>query len=283
MALKQTLQVQARKQRILEFCRAHNRKPSAYVSEERGLARMAGNYNNPSAHSFDPAFREKYNGYKTRQNVSPFVRHGYDRTFFSQINLKNSYWAGFVAADGSVSWKHNSFGLALAAKDREHLEKFAKMIGYTGSLQHNRKTASYKLQLYSNAQWAYDLENNFNIVPDKSLVLKGPYELHDDEHIKAFLVGYIDGDGCIKVCKRDRSLILDVFSGSELLVRWVKMELERIYGLSPKKFYSYGNGHTYRVQGAAAEMILRDLAAMPIPRLQRKWSRVAEFLAAKGE
>lgn len=205
-------------------------------------------------------------------------KYHYDKFFFNVPTLENSYWAGFIAADGTIDNKwNNSLKIALAEKDVEHLRTLAKTIGYDGPLLYSVKTKSYALQLYGAHQFSYDLENIFNATNKKSLTLCAPYELYfwSDTFLKSYLVGFIDGDGSIKFCKRDRALIVDIFSGSERFVKWVKVFLEKTYDLPDKRIYSYSStGFLYRLQGKNAIKVLTDLAKLNVPKLSRKWNKL---------
>lgn len=181
-----------------------------------------------------------------------------------------------MAADGSVSYKYNSVNLGLSSKDLEHLIQFFKDIQYTGKPTASPKTNSFRIQIYSVKQMLYDLES-FSVVPNKSLTIKPPYELelYGDSYVKAFLVGYIDGDGCIKYCKRDKTYVLDIFSGSKKMVTWARDKLENFYELPHKKIYTYGpTNHTYRLQGKNALKVLYDLKNISPRFLSRKWDKL---------
>ena len=47
--------------------------------------------------------------------------------FFTVPNKLNSYWAGFIAADGCVTGKH-ILAIKLSEKDKEHLQKIATLL-----------------------------------------------------------------------------------------------------------------------------------------------------------
>lgn len=48
--------------------------------------------------------------------------------YFTDSSNQSIYWAGFIAADGCLSKKDNSFSLSVAIKDIAHLEKFKENI-----------------------------------------------------------------------------------------------------------------------------------------------------------
>jgi len=138
-----------------------------------------------------------------------------DDNFFHIPNLLNSYWAGFIAADGCVeeAKKNNaeriSFGLIHT--DAKHLEQFVKDASYDGSVKvyENRRKAILHITSH---QWAEDLRQNYSISSRKSLTFIPP-EL-SLENSQAFLVGLIDGDGCIRKDKWDR-VVLSIIGTTE--------------------------------------------------------------------
>src|SRR6267154_3825493 len=181
----------------------------------------------------------------------------HDEFYFQKPDIENSYWAGFIAADGCVSNKGNSLSIALAEKDKKHLLLFANTIKYTGNLLKHEKTKSYRLNIYGAQNINKHLLENYNITPRKSLTLQPP-NLEDNFHIKSFIVGLIDGDGCILISKRDKTLILNLV-GSKYIIEWVKIYLEEIYDLESKTIYKPGNIYHYRLEGKNAVYVLEDL------------------------
>ena len=57
-----------------------------------------------------------------------------NENFFSEPNDKNSYWAGFIAADGGIEKTSNRLRIGLSIKDRELLEVFAQQVEFTGPI-----------------------------------------------------------------------------------------------------------------------------------------------------
>lgn len=281
-------QVLARKNEILDFCKVNRRRPSRFNSdpEESRLSKLAQNYTSKSAHSYDIDFVEKYRSYPTLLSQEPerLCTRTYNKNFFKVPNVLNCYWAGFIAADGCISDKYNSFHIALAEKDKEHLDLFAKTIDYSGNLLYFRKTKAFSLQLYSSHQISLDLENLFNITENKSLTLRPPRGLelyNNDIFLKSFLIGFIDGDGCIKYCERDKSIIVDFSGASLFFIKWIKYFLENEYDLPSKKIYTANSSirpfYTYRLQGKNAFLVLKDLDAINVPKLRRKWDKLSLY------
>ena len=124
---------------------------------------------------------------------------GLDTFFFDHETPITAYWAGFIAADGSVDFSndHCRLRIGLARKDRGHLEKFQKDIG-----AHHVKIRDYingrKEYLGSALEFSNnDMKNGlkrWGIVPRKTYCGKPPRSV-PLEILPHFVRGYIDGDG----------------------------------------------------------------------------------------
>ncbi len=132
----------------------------------------------------------------------------YNKKYFNKENLQNSYWAGFILADGSISKKDSGVRLALHRKDKHHLETFSKDIGYSGEVKDYVQSTNYKdnaeyskIDLYCK-EIQNDLASIFKITVDKTKSGRLP-NLHPD-NLFSFVCGLIDGDGSIQ--KRDEVL-----------------------------------------------------------------------------
>ena len=126
----------------------------------------------------------------------------FNASYFSEPNLENSYWAGFIAADGCILDKQRgqlTLSIGLKSTDREHLIKLQSVIGAGGIYEHDhydkrvnkiRRRVDY---LLPSDVICKDLMDNFNIYPRKSLTHEPPDLEGSLAH--AFIAGYIDGDG----------------------------------------------------------------------------------------
>ena len=143
------------------------------------------------------------NNFEYKKQVVYKCNHNY----FSNLTPGAMYWAGFLAADGNVDKKKNRICLALATKDKNHIEKFKKDLGLENPIIDSIRTdnrESFKQAEYYNSkirftskQIAQDLKNNFNITPAKSKTYQFPEHLKDHPNLHHFIRGLIDGDGWI--------------------------------------------------------------------------------------
>lgn len=169
-----------------------------------------------------------------RARLLGIKRVGFYNTFNSQFfdipNIQNSYWAGFIAADGYVSsGKPASIAIKLSAKDRNILELFKKHVEFTGKIEEcgDWKDGKYhnKVQIRINGayEWKKNLKKHYNIGPQKSLTLRPP-KIKDLMLSLAFIVGYIDGDGSFGYTKGSKCYKFWPFlhlAGTSWFLNWV--------------------------------------------------------------
>ncbi len=114
---------------------------------------------------------------------------------FDEYTEESCYWAGFLAADGNVDSK-GRIRLMLKYDDIFHLEKLKTYLKSTHAVSSNTTTYNRCSFEFTNKEMCEVLDLNFNIVPEKTLVMKFPHFIRPDM-IRHFLRGYFDGDGCI--------------------------------------------------------------------------------------
>ena len=204
-----------------------------------------------------------------------------DFHYFKQITADNSYWAGFIAADGCVCNKDSSVRISLSEKDRHHLEIFCKSIGYDGPIiDYKQKQASGNVFNYSRVglwgvrEWCHDLGSNFNIIDRKSLVLKPPTNLTRIQYLN-FIIGYIDGDGSIFFDKKGKIHLGLV--GTREMMAWIHYILGQEHA-NRVNFYKRNNVYRLVYTGSTAASILQILSNTTCNfRLERKWSKIQKI------
>lgn len=193
---------------------------------------------------------------------------------FEEVHNKSSYWAGFIAADGNI--KQPKYGqkvltITLAEKDREHLEKFKEFV------QSNKPIYKYKNGAYSfeisSDKICEDLLNNFNIDVRKTFTLRFP-NLKLKPRL-AFIIGYIDGDGCLYIDKKTNMLSLSIV-GTENILREIEINFNRILKITTKRtLYSKNGNKIYDIRwnNKQARLIVENLKLIigSTSYLERKW------------
>jgi len=225
------------------------------------------------------ALRLGLNGWTYRAFRGINRRYHVALSFFDDPNPQNSYWAGFLAADGCIYGR----SVSLASVDRDHLELFARTVGYDGSIgmQKGRgrfgRRPLYRVTFTGVPEWVEALARHWSVGPRKSLSLQPP-ALQSLECVLPFIRGYIDGDGSVflvrpKGCTAPRVRLSMV--GTRSMVEWIATVFgeiapaERVSVSRPK-----GSIWGYDVTGRRAAVIAHHLLADGGSRLSRKWSKV---------
>lgn len=160
-------------------------------------------------------------------------KYNINEKFFCEPNLENSYWAGFIAADGHISKNGKRISFGLSSKDEEILIALNKAINSNYPIHQKIISTSYKQdQKISqlglgcvNDTLSKDLKKYWNIVNNKSLILKPPKV--KNELALAFIIGYIDGDGWFGYYKSNGKLRATLgFCGTLEMVNWIQLILK---------------------------------------------------------
>lgn len=169
------------------------------------------------------------------------LKYKFNESYFNVPNIQNCYWAGYIAADGSIN---NDGSISLVSKDLEILQNIKKHTEYEGYISISKCQKYYTLRFNSSPTWIINLNQHWNITARKSNTLLPP-KLSKDNLILAFIVGYMDGDGSIYTDKRGQ-LHFD-FCGTEWVVEWIRQHISRICNISPNKITQNGTSANNKV------------------------------------
>lgn len=163
-------------------------------------------------------------GYMKRNNIEFKYKTIYscDENFFSKDDEESFYWAGFLAADGSICKKGKDHAfvlkLALATKDLIHLEKFKKALNSDSPIKNYVVTNEQNVTYYSSVFVIYSKKlcddlARFNVIPNKTFILTFPEWIKTHKLVHHYIRGYIDGDGCFsKYCAKNRNVTQTTFN-----------------------------------------------------------------------
>ena len=213
--------------------------------------------------------RARYIGLTGGSNLGR--KYSANTEFFSEPNVINSYWAGLIAADGSVSSTRNRLSIGLGKKDAGQLDLLCLDLDYTGGVKIYSDRASLCI---SSKQIVLDLERHFSITPRKSTTLKPP-KIERADLVKAFICGLIDGDGSIATKPRI------IIYGTKWILEWVRSYFqswtsESRYRRSEVRKLHGRHLHVYGVSTRRAIEVGLALLSVEVPRLQRKWLKLIE-------
>ena len=217
-------------------------------------------------------------------------KYNVNDSFFSEPNVLNSYYAGFIAADGCIRSKQSkeskylTFGLSI--KDKGWLERFAQDIEFDGPIkEYTFKDRQYVRMCINSKQICNDLERNFNITPRKTATLIPP-PLSDDKLIDAFICGYIDGDGSVCFVENHQRQIqkkcLISYLGTYEIVDWINGRFGSICETQTQKTPSLSKGgfnkesikdvYASNISDKQARQVILHMIQYEIPLMKRKWS-----------
>jgi len=192
----------------------------------------------------------------------------------------NLYWAGFVATDGCVDSydldiREKVLKFKLQNKDKAHVQKFMDALEFNAPIKQNKTDGGWLFSISSN-KLCNDLEKYFNIVSTKTYILKPP-KLYQKEDIKKFIIGCIDGDGCIS--KKNEKIGFSFISASEEFAVWVAQQLKWLskrdkdirIRVPKKRKNHHSDVYVFCVDGKDAIKLYKELMSVDCPRLERKW------------
>ena len=221
--------------------------------------------------------RNKANILGLTKNSNLGRKYSANKSFFSIPNILNCYWAGFIAADGNVS--RNKLSVKLKPDDGHHLEQLIKDLEYTGVVFQYPKSSQIQITCQEIVD---DLKINFNIVERKSKILEPP-NLVNETLIKSFILGLIDGDGSVIIYKSTKKPVI-VLYGTRLVLEWMKSYVDTWTTKSNYKKAEVNqiqkHLHSYKVCGKRAKEVGKILSSIKVPKLNRKWQPMIEFLGA---
>lgn len=193
--------------------------------------------------------------------------------FFKIPNMLNSYWGGFIAADGyirCINRDNISLSIMLSTKDLSHLQSLCVDMNTNKPIHMGTSNEKPVCSLtIASKQICEDLEINYNIIPRKSLVLEPP-SLHNKEMIDSYIRGYIDGDGSVtRAENRPRFSILSTLA----MCDWMRSRIVEIIGRQ-KGIYIYKKQkqHSLIIAGISGTLLYEYFISINGRCLERKWN-----------
>ncbi len=223
---------------------------------------------------------------------NPRTKHSKDEAFWEVPNPLNSYYAGVLAADGTIATAREVVQWTCEQTDRPAMEGLVRASRFTGAITDTprKSPCSENVSIHSRIsfsacqKWNADLARNFNVIPRKAHRLAPP-AFSSDLLACCYLIGYIDGDGCIHAAKSGDPSI-SFTSASRAIIQWIQTFVESRFPFqvlaNPKPNHirssSEDTYHHYVVRGMVAAKLFLFLRQLPVPKFPRKWDNPA-FLA----
>lgn len=195
-----------------------------------------------------------------------------NENIFSTYNPESCYWAGFIAADGTIY--ENMVKITLHNIDMDHIQKFINFVeaDYNIKVEGNYSTVC----IYSK-QIVEDLYINFNLFPCKSLTISMPNIPKD--MLRHYIRGYFDGDGSLQW--RNKNIKINLISGSFNQIDDIKKYVSQEIGIK-FCYYVYDKKRKNRIYviektGACADLFLEWMYADCKYFLDRKFNKLIEY------
>lgn len=184
------------------------------------------------------------------------------------------YWVGFILADGHIS-NMNRLTIALANKDHEHLQKFADFISCK-NLKKDKKNASW-ISIQDKV-YIKLLRDKFDIKNDKTYYPPNLEWISDNELLISLLIGYIDGDGCIKYqsYRTDIAICFHVHSSWLVFLEFMKNKFAEYFGcISGNPSIGKDGYARYNIcKNSIITGLKRFTIDNNLPVLDRKWGKI---------
>jgi hypothetical protein len=209
-------------------------------------------------------------------NLGQFKKkYGSNEHFFNKLNPISAYWAGFIAADGTLTFKDNGIYIGLNKKDKHHLLKFKKAIQTNSPIKEVKSNNSAHIGIYSKE--LFNTLIKLGIKPNKSLSISHvniPGKL-----MPHFIRGVFDGDGSIS--GNDISHVQLSIAGNKPFLEQIQNFLIKEIQINKTKIYPLIKSKAYRLQYTGSqifkilEFIYKD--SDDKIRLTRKYDKFIDF------
>lgn len=166
------------------------------------------------------------NGISRRDTSKAHAVYTCNEDYFAVIDTEEkAYWLGFLAADGFVNTSKGRWGVTLALRDKQHLEKLREHLEGTHPVNEfavNKAKGYYSARLHvCNEKMKNDLVAK-GIVEKKTDKMTFPTEEQVPKHlIRHYMRGYFDGDGSIYFDAGHKRWRLQLLGTEEFLQGWL--------------------------------------------------------------
>lgn len=187
------------------------------------------------------------------------------------------YWVGFLMADGHIG-ANNRIRLTLSDKDEQHLIKFNSFVN--GSIPISRTRETFVTVSMMDNDYLPKLREKFNIDSRKTYNPCNIKGIDNDSLFLALVVGFIDGDGCIKKLHRrkDSSICIKIHANWIDNLNYMSSRIYNIFNLGESQKatitnsgYAYINFSNHKVVHALKRFVDSELSDVV---LRRKWDLI---------
>jgi len=182
------------------------------------------------------------------------------------------YWIGFILADGHIS--NGRLYIKLGKKDYKHLKQLANYIGYYGK-EINEDSPELSIM---NVEYINKLALKFNINSRKSYNPSNIKSINNIDLLISLIIGFIDGDGCIRKQYRRNDSAITIKCHSSWLDN-LQYISDILYGINPfipvkAKINKQGYAIVNICRSDVLIYLKNKINQFDLPVLNRKWDKI---------
>lgn len=171
----------------------------------------------------------------------------FNDSYFHIIDSEEkAYWLGFISADGTINNYHSGsygFKLALQESDSDILQMFLDCISAKFDMKHTESKKNGKIYKgcevsFRSKEFVLDLLQYISYNKTKKMNI--PHI--DERYIKHYIRGFIDGDGCFYINKKNKNKkCFEMIAYNEIILRDIQSVFLKNNIMS--KIYTKQNGN----------------------------------------
>ena len=223
------------------------------------------------------------NGVKIRNQKEQLILENMKRTkainhnYFDKLTNENSYYLGFLGADGTVRKNRNEIKIGLSSVDLNFLEEFKEKLELERDIHNYQTNNGFNVSelLFSSAKIKEDI-GKYGIIPNKTYIGLN-LNLIPKEFQLAFIKGFWDGDGTVVYNKNTKQVKVSFCSRT-------KQILEQINNFFENKGYVYSSNRSKNIvydlefSTLPSLNILKQFYELNTPCLKRKYDKYLKIL-----
>lgn len=190
---------------------------------------------------------KEYNA-KIKTNSQAQRKYYHNSNFFKNPNVVNSYFAGFICADGYINLKKRNLVIQIKDTDIEVLNNFKKYMEAEEPILNVKydNRSHVKLSIVDDIILS-DLKDNFNIGQAKTHSYIPVLKIDSEECIKAFIRGITDGDGCVGSGVGETNYYI-AWIGTKELMHWIYDNVKKFLDVGSPNIYKTKHDNIYRLR-----------------------------------
>ena len=220
----------------------NNQLISDYYSADHSL-NQTSNHFKISVYMVKKALNETSTPIRTRQEQNNITNQRrtfkVDDNYFECLNPENTYYLGFLAADGCVRPNRNEIKIGLSSIDRQWLEIFKQDLQIEREIKDYLTPKGFQVSeiCFSSSRIKETLAN-YDIVPNKTIKEISMQNIPNELKIH-YIRGFFDGDGSFSWNKNTKQAMVKIVSHKQNILKEIQNIMNgTIYYFKDRNLYS---------------------------------------------